>query len=114
MTSLFACEQLQVWDTAGSEKYRTLSANYYHSSAACLYMYDLTEEESLFGLSTWLDDARRFQPTHIGFLIGNKCDVEGEEVAISEATIQSFFQEHAFEVSLLCQAKPNVFFPVSW
>ncbi|XP_065176394.1 ras-related protein Rab-43-like [Sycon ciliatum] len=97
--------RLQIWDTAGSEKYRTLTANYYRGAAAVLYVYDLSEEESLFGLVAWMDDARRFQPDHMAILIGNKCDLESEDVVLTEATIQSFYQDNDFELSLCMSAK---------
>lgn len=87
-----------MWDTAGSEKYRTLTSNYYRSAAAILYVYDLSEEDSLFGLVTWLDDAKRFQPDHTRILIGNKCDLESEDVSLTESMIQSFCQDNGFEV----------------
>ena len=97
--NFYGCLQLQIWDTAGSEKYRTLTANYYHSAAACIYVYDLGAQGSLYSLSTWADDARRFEPRHVMFLVGNKCDLKEEDIALEESTIQAFNAEMEFKVS---------------
>ena len=93
--------QLQVWDTAGSEKYRTLTSNYYHSAAACLCIYDLLAEDSLYSLDTWISDVQRFQPDSRLFLVGNKCDAESDDIAVEPSTAEAFQQKHSFKVRLI-------------
>ncbi|XP_065174344.1 uncharacterized protein LOC135804403 isoform X2 [Sycon ciliatum] len=99
---------LQIWDTAGSEKYRTLTANYYHSAAACVYVYDLGAVDSLYNLSTWADDARRFEPRHCMFLVGNKCDLPEDDIALEDSTIEAFHRELEFKESWKVSAKTGV------
>lgn len=91
--------QLQVWDTAGSEKYRTLTSNYYHSAAGCICVYDLLAADSLYSLDTWISDVSRFQPGSNLFLVGNKCDAESDEIAVQDSTTDAFKQKHEFKVS---------------
>lgn len=38
---------LQIWDTAGQEKFRSLTATYYKGSQGCVCVFDLTDPESL-------------------------------------------------------------------
>lgn len=38
---------LQIWDTAGQEKFRSLTSTYYKGSQACVCVYDLSAPESL-------------------------------------------------------------------
>ncbi len=38
---------LQIWDTAGQEKFRSLTPMYYRECAAALVVYDLTKPETL-------------------------------------------------------------------
>ncbi|XP_065174342.1 ras-related protein Rab-43-like isoform X1 [Sycon ciliatum] len=101
---------LQIWDTAGSEKYRTLTANYYHSAAACVYVYDLGAVDSLYNLSTWADDARRFEPRHCMFLVGNKCDLPEDDIALEDSTIEAFHRELEFKLDAKYQqeAAPGI------
>ncbi len=71
--------KLQIWDTAGQEKYRSLSVAYYRGADACLLVYDITDKTSFKDLDKWLeaflaqlseDKAKRFPIV----LLGNKAD----------------------------------------
>lgn len=35
-----------IWDTAGAERYRTITSNYYRNSNAIIFVYDVTERSS--------------------------------------------------------------------
>ena len=37
---------LELWDTAGSEKYRALTKLLYNNTSAVIFVYDITEEKS--------------------------------------------------------------------
>ena len=37
---------LNIWDTAGQEKFRTLNRIYYNGTSACVLVYDITSRES--------------------------------------------------------------------
>lgn len=67
--------QLQIWDTGGAERYRTITKNYYNYANAVLLVYDLTEIHSLQNLSMWLQEARAFAPNAVPVMIGNKADL---------------------------------------
>ena len=38
---------IQLWDTAGSEKFRSITKGYYSNSTCCILVYDLTDENLL-------------------------------------------------------------------
>lgn len=38
--------KLNIWDTAGQEKYRALAPMYYRGAAACVIVYDVTSAAS--------------------------------------------------------------------
>ncbi|XP_065827198.1 uncharacterized protein [Oscarella lobularis] len=87
--------KIDLWDTAGSEKYRTLTGNYYHSAKACVYVYDITESSSLYGLSAWIADAQRFARDHLKFLVGNKTDLDDDR-DVTKSTADTFAREKGF------------------
>lgn len=83
--------KLQIWDTAGQEKFRSITRSYYRGAAGALLVYDITRRETFEHLSSWLEDCRKYSNQNIIImLIGNKVDLdskravtrqEGEEFA---------------------------------
>ena len=72
--------KLQLWDTAGTERFRSVSRSYYRGAAGALLVYDLSSRDSFLGLPTFLNDARALaSPDLIVLLAGNKQDLTSEE-----------------------------------
>ncbi len=44
---------LIVWDTAGQEKFRSLSASFYRDSNACILVDDITDQKSFANIDNW-------------------------------------------------------------
>ena len=71
--------KLQVWDTAGQEKYRSLGVAYYRGADACMLVFDLADKTTFKDLDKWVeaffsqlpeDKAKNFPV----ILLGNKAD----------------------------------------
>ncbi len=71
--------KLQVWDTAGQEKYRSLGVAYYRGADACMLVFDLSDKTTFKDLDKWVeaffsqlpeDKAKNFPV----ILLGNKAD----------------------------------------
>ena len=56
MSKVVGGVNFKVWDTAGQEKYRSLSRMYYRGAAAAILVYDLTNPESFKGMQRWFED----------------------------------------------------------
>lgn len=95
---------MNIWDTAGVERFRTLTRNYYRNAHAAVFIYSVTEVSSLHYLSQWEKDAQSFAPNAVRMLIGNKIDLEAE---VDEFTAQSFAKTHAFELDAMISCKTN-------
>ncbi|XP_017098590.1 uncharacterized protein [Drosophila bipectinata] len=66
---------LQIWDTAGEERFRSLIPSYYRRAHGILLVYDLTSLESLRNLDEWLSEIGRYCPKGVCvMMVGNKCD----------------------------------------
>ena len=50
---------LAIWDTAGQEKYRSFTRQYFRGAAACVVLYDITSLASFEGAKKWLDDVKQ-------------------------------------------------------
>jgi small GTP-binding protein len=68
--------QLQLWDTAGQELFRSVTREYYRGSAGALVLFDLTSRDSFANVGQWLRDLREVaRPDLTIALIGNKVDL---------------------------------------
>ena len=74
-----------IWDTAGQEKYRSLTKMFYNEAKVAVLVYDITNQDSFDKLKEfWINDLKEnITSDIILFLVGNKIDlVEEEEVNI--------------------------------
>ena len=86
--------KLQIWDTAGQEKYRSLAAMYYQDSAVALLVYDITNAESFKQLNYWLGELKTKAPESIKIAIAaSKCDLVEQEAVKTEEGVK-FAQAH--------------------
>ncbi|KAM0305324.1 hypothetical protein ACHAPM_001702 [Fusarium culmorum] len=66
----------QLWDTAGTERFRSVSRSYYRGAAGAILVYDLTSHASFRNLQPFLNDARALASPNLSLmLVGNKVDL---------------------------------------
>ena len=71
--------QLVIWDLAGQQKFDTMRHQFYVGSDGFILVFDLTNPKSFDNLSNWFSDIQhQFKDKYnlIGYVIGNKCDLE--------------------------------------
>jgi len=72
---------LQIWDTAGQEKYRSITSNYYRGANVVIIMFDVTDKQSFDNVSNWITQAKVWAGENILiYVIANKCDKIEERV----------------------------------
>ncbi len=74
---------LQIWDTAGQEKFSAIGNAFYRGADCCALAFDITDEKSFEDLPKWMnqfiENAVPADPNLFPFmLIGNKVDIEQE------------------------------------
>ena len=68
--------KLQLWDTAGTERFRSVSRSYYRGAAGAVLVYDVGNPGSFAELPTFLNDAKALASPNLTVLLaGNKIDV---------------------------------------
>ena len=73
-------------DTAGQERFRTLTSSYYRNADAILVVFDITNEDSFTDVPAWVEEGQRYAVDSIMFLVGNKSDLaDGENRATEES-----------------------------
>ncbi|XP_067871357.1 ras-related protein Rab-8B-like [Heterodontus francisci] len=84
--------KLQIWDTAGHERFRTITSAYYRGAMGIMLVYDVTNEKSFDNVKSWIRDIEEHASSDVErMILGNKCDVnekrqvskeQGEKLAI--------------------------------
>ena len=68
--------KLQIWDTAGSESFRSITKGYYKGSIGVMLVYDMTEGSSFAHLADWVEELKLASGEQsVLCLVGNKCDL---------------------------------------
>lgn len=71
---------LQIWDTAGQEKFRSIGPIYFRKALAAVAVFDLTSKESLNNLKSWIELFRNNSDDNFVIVVGNKQDLESSIV----------------------------------
>ena len=93
---------IYIYDTAGQEKYRSLSLNSLRYCDGVILMYDITNNESFNSISNWVNNMYDIKDDNFPFIIvGNKCDLKDQrEVSEEEGLeIAEKYKTTFFEVS---------------
>ena len=62
--------KFEIWDTAGQEKYRSLTKIFYKDAGAAILVYDITRQDSFDEIKKyWLQQIKEFAPKDISKLI---------------------------------------------
>lgn len=86
--------KLQIWDTGGSERYRSMASIYFHDADAAVIVYDITSVNSFKDVSVWLQELKDKGPEHIIVaLAGNKSDLQAQR-AVKVADAEEFMRQN--------------------
>ena len=75
--------KLQMWDTAGQEKYKGLIPSYVRNSSIVFLIYDISVKTSFDNIPNWITFIRTIENTTL-VLCGNKTDLSEREVKKEE------------------------------
>ncbi|KAH8345176.1 hypothetical protein KR059_007723 [Drosophila kikkawai] len=72
--------KVALWDTAGAERFRSLTPSFYRKALGAILVYDITSRDSLVKLETWLAELDSYSdnPNIAIIVVGNKIDQERE------------------------------------
>lgn len=90
--------EVQIWDTAGQEQYRSLGPVYFRMAAAALIVFDLTNANSFRNVNDWLSSFRNNTTgdNTVVVLVGNKCDLLEDRQVTEQEGRDWALQNHAF------------------
>ncbi len=89
---------LQIWDTNGTERYKSMTKSFFRNSDACILVFDLTSAKTFEDVEFWrkifleeIDPNEREQFPFV--LLGNKNDLKDDK-EVKDEEIQKYCNQH--------------------
>ena len=77
--------KLQIWDTAGQDRFRTITQTYYKGAMGVILAYDCTDETSFSNVKNWVKQLEvHTTPGIVKVLVGNKSDSPDKKIDTSK------------------------------
>lgn len=88
--------ELQVWDTAGQEKFKSLGPIYYRNADVAVVVFDKTNTMSYENINSWINSFIETAGTDaIIAVVGNKCDL-ANQCQVAEETARKWASEKGY------------------
>ena len=94
--------KMDIWDTGGQERFRSLLQLYYRDANAALITYDVSNDKTLESCEYWINELKNNEENCLLFLIGNKMDIPDRKV--EQAQIEAMAEKHSM-IQMECSAK---------
>jgi len=87
--------KLCIWDTAGCERFRSITKSYYREAVCTIFVFDLSDRASFENIRKWLYEVMKVNKVCYKILVGTKCDLMNKVIGHDE--IESLCEEHNME-----------------
>ncbi|KAF0982623.1 hypothetical protein FDP41_011553 [Naegleria fowleri] len=102
--------KLTIFDTAGQERFRTLTSSYYRNSHGIILVYDVTRFETFENLRNWLKECDLYSTFEdcVKLLIGNKIDLKDDRKVTAEQAHNFAKSNNMVYIETSAKTKENV------
>ena len=101
--------RIQLWDTAGQEKYNSITKNLILRVQGLIILFDLTNKASFKNLSKWVDLIKEHCGNKMPMLfVGNKSDLEENREVHKEDIIKYMTKEKSKYIKTSCKTGDNI------
>jgi len=81
--------KMQIWDTAGQEKYKSITSHHYRKAIGALLVYDVTRRITFDDCLKWYTELKNYTDKEcIICIVGNKLDIVQKNPNLREVTRQ--------------------------
>ncbi|XP_067038647.1 ras-related protein Rab-8B-like isoform X3 [Acropora muricata] len=78
-------DHFQSRDTAGQERFRTITTAYYRGAMGIMLVYDITNDKSFENIKNWIRNIEEHASSDVEkMVLGNKCDMEDRRVVTKD------------------------------
>ncbi len=93
--------KIHIWDSAGQERYKSITKSYYKGAKGALVVFDITKPESFENSEKWIDELNNsLEKDLIIYVIGNKIDLEKHRKIKYELAKNKFEQRSNYKIYL--------------
>lgn len=78
--------QINCWDTAGQEKFKSIVRTYFRGAHGIMLVFDITNSHSFTNIEKWIEESKNNAPTVSMILVGNKAESKERVVSFAEAS----------------------------
>jgi len=94
--------QLQIWDTAGEERFRSIAKSCYKGADGILLMYDVSNISSFKHIKNWINDIENNitvpKDKLALIIVGNKSDLPEEQKKIDNKDREDFENKYKYKI----------------
>ncbi len=87
--------KLQIWDTAGQDRFRAITKNYYKGANGIILIYDVTNSQTFENVKNWITQIKEEASKNVViYLAANKIDVADDLKVITPEEGQKMADEY--------------------
>ena len=99
--------KLYIWDTAGQDKFRSITSNYYKGADGIILIYDITDRKTFNSVRNWINNIQEEAPDKVALVLaGNKVDDEKNR-EVQESQGKKIADEYSLPF-FECSAKSDI------
>ena len=102
--------KMQIWDTAGQEKYKSITSHHYRKAIGALLVYDITKRTTFENCLKWYTELKNYTDKEcLICIVGNKLDIVKNNPKLREVSPeegQKFSQKNR---TLFCEMSAKKF-----
>ncbi len=102
--------RMQIWDTAGQEKFNSVINNYYKGTDVAIYIYSIDNKDTFDSIQNWFQEVKKNSGQNVvNILIGNKKDLENENRNVTNEMGENYAVDKEFFLfrEVTCKSKDN-------
>ena len=88
--------KLQIWDSAGQEKFKSLIPNYIRGSSLIFVIFDVSKKMSYDHLTDWIQFITNIENNSVIIIVGNKIDLKNDR-EVNKEEAEKFCKENKYE-----------------
>ena len=81
---------LEIWDTCGQERYKSLSKSFMKGADGIIFQYDISDRKTFDHIKNWITESEIENTGFKKIIVGNKIDLPEELRQVKKETLEKF------------------------